>query len=186
TPPNKRTIRTPHPILPPLNRSNSPCQNRTPIAQVTTKAIPHTVIAPQQNAAIGVRFWQGELLRLSGGKMGWGVRMVRLLGGVALWCGLESLWSQSPLWWSPLAYTQSPQNLWFLQWGQFTGPSILTAGIVLVNGLWGEILWAKKQGLLKSRYWFLSLSLPLTIIFLGCCETKLNFKTIGFRKKYFS
>ena len=117
--------------------------------------------------AIGVRFWQGELLRLSGGKMGWGVRMVRLLGAIALWCGVESLWSMSPLWWSPLAYTQSPQNLWFLQWGQFTGPSLLTASIVLVNGLWGEILWAIKQGLIKSRSSFWVLSLPLVIIFLG-------------------
>ncbi len=114
--------------------------------------------------AIGVRWWQGALRRLSAGKMGWEFRIGRLLGAVALWCGLENWWSASPLWWSPLAYTQSPQNLWFLQWGQFAGPSTLTASIVLVNGLWGEILWAKRQGLMKSRSWFFYLSLPLGLI----------------------
>ncbi|WP_206740340.1 hypothetical protein, partial [Anaplasma marginale] len=34
-----------------------------------------------------------------------------ILFGVALWCGLEFLWSLGPLWWTSLSYTQSPHNL---------------------------------------------------------------------------
>lgn len=66
---------------------------------------------------------------------------LRLCWGTALWCALEHLWSSSILWWSPLAYTQSPGNLWLLQWGQLSGPTTITAALVLVNGLGAEILW---------------------------------------------
>ena len=31
--------------------------------------------------------------------------LIRVLIGVALWCGLETLWSYSPLWWSAIAIT---------------------------------------------------------------------------------
>ena len=41
--------------------------------------------------------------------------LLNILLGVALWCSLEILWSHTPLWWSPLAYTQSPYNLAILQ-----------------------------------------------------------------------
>ena len=34
----------------------------------------------------------------------------RLLVGVTLWCALEALWSQSPLWWPDLANSQSPHK----------------------------------------------------------------------------
>ena len=64
--------------------------------------------------------------------------IVRLLIGVALWCGLESLWSARPLWWSSLSYTQSPHNLPILHLGQLSGPSAVTAAIVAANGLIAE------------------------------------------------
>ncbi|TVQ42358.1 MAG: apolipoprotein N-acyltransferase [Gloeocapsa sp. DLM2.Bin57] len=64
--------------------------------------------------------------------------LTRLLGGVALWCALESVWSLTPLWWTTLAYTQSPTNLIILQLGQFSGTTTVTAAIVAVNGLLAE------------------------------------------------
>ena len=66
------------------------------------------------------------------------LNLVRLLIGVALWCGLESLWSAGPLWWSSLSYTQSPHNLPILHLGQLSGPMAVTAAIVAVNGLFAE------------------------------------------------
>ncbi len=64
--------------------------------------------------------------------------LARVLIGTALWCGLEALWSAGPLWWSSLSYTQSPHNLVILHLGQLSGPSVVTAAIVAVNGLIAE------------------------------------------------
>lgn len=69
---------------------------------------------------------------------------LRILIGTALWCGLESLWSSGALWWSTLAYTQSPQNLLILHLGQLSGTSTITAIIVAVNGLIAEA-WINHQ-----------------------------------------
>ncbi|QSJ18977.1 apolipoprotein N-acyltransferase [Nostoc sp. UHCC 0702] len=63
---------------------------------------------------------------------------LRILIGTALWCGLEALWSAGPLWWSSLAYTQSPHNLIILHLGQISGTSTITAAIVAINGLIAE------------------------------------------------
>jgi apolipoprotein N-acyltransferase len=63
---------------------------------------------------------------------------LRILIGTSLWCGLEALWSAGPLWWSTLAYTQSPQNLILLHLGQLSGTSTITAVLVAVNGLLAE------------------------------------------------
>ncbi|AFZ29609.1 Apolipoprotein N-acyltransferase [Gloeocapsa sp. PCC 7428] len=62
----------------------------------------------------------------------------RVLIGVALWCGLESLWSLGPLYWTSLSYTQSPHNLIILHLGQISGSLTVTAAIVAVNGLLAE------------------------------------------------
>lgn len=62
----------------------------------------------------------------------------RILIGVALWCGVEAIWSQSPLWWCTLAYTQSPSNLIILQWSKLSGTSTVVAAIVAVNALLAE------------------------------------------------
>jgi apolipoprotein N-acyltransferase len=68
----------------------------------------------------------------------------RVILGTAIWCGLESLWSAGPLWWSALAYTQSPHNLVILHLGQISGPNTVTAAIVAVNGLIAEA-WIKAK-----------------------------------------
>ena len=72
----------------------------------------------------------------------------RILVGVALWCGLEAVWSTGPLWWSGLSYTQSPHNLAILQWSQVSGPSTITGAIVAVNGLIAEAV-----GYGTFRFW---------------------------------
>lgn len=64
--------------------------------------------------------------------------LTRIIIGTALWCGLESLWSAGSLWWSSLAYTQSPHNLTILHLGQLSGDNTITAAIVLVNALIAE------------------------------------------------
>lgn len=63
---------------------------------------------------------------------------MRVLIGTALWCGLEAVWSNGSLWWSSLSYTQSPHNLLILHLGQISGPLMVTAAIVAVNGLIAE------------------------------------------------
>ncbi len=80
-----------------------------------------------------VSVWAICMVRLDRQKSG-----LRILIGTALWCGLEALWSAGPLWWSSLAYTQSPQNLIILHLGQLSGTTTITALIVAVNGLIAE------------------------------------------------
>ncbi|NEQ59800.1 MAG: apolipoprotein N-acyltransferase [Moorea sp. SIO4A1] len=63
---------------------------------------------------------------------------LRVLIGTGLWCGIETLRSMSPLYWSSLSYTQSPHNLIILHLGQLSGPITVTAAIVAVNGLIAE------------------------------------------------
>ncbi|MHC5674090.1 apolipoprotein N-acyltransferase [Nostoc sp.] len=82
---------------------------------------------------IFVAIWAAVMVRL-GGRKSW----LRVLIGTAVWCGLESLWSAGPLWWSSLAYTQSPHNLVILHLGQLSGPNTVTAAIAAVNGLIAE------------------------------------------------
>ncbi|CAD5978364.1 Apolipoprotein N-acyltransferase [Planktothrix tepida] len=64
--------------------------------------------------------------------------LTRVLIGTALWCGLESLWSSGALWWSSLSYTQSFGNLIILHLGQISGPTTVTAILLIVNGLIAE------------------------------------------------
>ncbi|MBD2564043.1 MULTISPECIES: apolipoprotein N-acyltransferase [Nostoc] len=80
-----------------------------------------------------VAIWAAVMVRIAGQKP-W----LRVLIGTAVWCGLESLWSAGPLWWSSLAYTQSPHNLVIVHLGQLSGPNTVTAAIVAVNGLIAE------------------------------------------------
>ncbi|MCS6960014.1 MAG: apolipoprotein N-acyltransferase [Pseudanabaenaceae cyanobacterium SKYGB_i_bin29] len=65
---------------------------------------------------------------------------LRLVVGVGLFCGLERLWSWSPLYWSALGFTQSPHNLLILQWGRWSGQQTITALLVFSNGLLAELL----------------------------------------------
>ncbi len=64
----------------------------------------------------------------------------RVLMGVTLWCGLETLWSYSPLHWTTFAFTQSPHNLPILQLLSLSGTTTVTAIIVAVNGLLAEAI----------------------------------------------
>lgn len=93
----------------------------------------------------------------------------RVLVGVALWCGLEALWSFSPLWWSSLSYTQSPNNLWILQLLKVSGSTTVTAIIVAFNGFLGEFIQAQfvqRQRLGSSRG-LLGIALSLLIVLHG-------------------
>lgn len=74
-----------------------------------------------------------------------GIVFFRVLLGTAFWCGLESLWSLTPLNWTSLSYTQSPGNLVILHLGQLSGPMTVTAVIVAFNGLLAEAWIAKEQ-----------------------------------------
>lgn len=88
-------------------------------------------------AAIGMT-WMALLIVLSRyrfARAGMASGSVRVLVGTALWCAVEWVWSNGPLYWTSLSYTQSPGNLWLLQLGQLSGPITLTASIVAVNGL---------------------------------------------------
>ena len=69
----------------------------------------------------------------------------RVMIGAALWCGLELIWSNGSLWWTSLSYTQSPLNLAILQLGKGSGPSTITAAIVIVNGLIAEAVLALRK-----------------------------------------
>ena len=67
---------------------------------------------------------------------------LRVAIATSLWCLLEAIWTSGPLWWSSLAYTQSPQNLVILHLGQISGYNTVTAVIVAVNCLLAEA-WMK-------------------------------------------
>nr|WP_239121358.1 apolipoprotein N-acyltransferase [Spirulina major] len=76
--------------------------------------------------------------------------LLRVLIGTSIWCVFETIWSYTPLWWSPLAYTQSPHNLIILHLGQISGTTAVTGAIVAVNGLLAEAL------ILKEKKWQLT------------------------------
>ena len=94
---------------------------------------------------IFVAIWAAVMVRLVGQKP-W----LRVLIGTAFWCGLESLWSAGPLWWSSLAYTQSPHNLVILHLGQLSGPNNVTVAIVAFNGLIAEAYINRQEAKISS------------------------------------
>ncbi|MEI2579071.1 apolipoprotein N-acyltransferase [Scytonema sp. PRP1] len=75
----------------------------------------------------------------------------RVLIGTTLWCSLESFWSQGPLWWSSLSYTQSPFNLSLLHLGQISGPLTVTAAIIAVNA-WIAEAWINRKTVTRPIY----------------------------------
>jgi apolipoprotein N-acyltransferase len=91
-----------------------------------------------------ITLWGSMCIALWGAGLRWMVRRWpqavrwRVLAATALWCLLETLRNYSPLDWSPLGLTQSPNNLWILHWARLSGPITLTALLVAVNGLWAE------------------------------------------------
>ncbi len=120
-----------------------------------------------------VSIWAAVMVRLNGQKP-W----LRILIGTAVWCGLESLWSAGPLWWSSLAYTQSPYNLVIVHLGQLSGPNTVTAAIVAVNGLIAEG-WMNRRDAERissvsfaplrfvNKYWVIATGLLITLHLIG-------------------
>lgn len=90
----------------------------------------------------------------------------QLLLGTTLWCSLEWVWSRSPLWWTSLAYTQSPGNLVILHLGQLSGPLTVVAALVSVNGLIAAALWRPRG---RRRYLSMAIGLTLGLHLLGLC-----------------
>jgi apolipoprotein N-acyltransferase len=88
----------------------------------------------------------------------------RITFGIALWCSLEWLWSQSPLWWTSFSYTQSPDNLVILHLGQLSGPLTVTAALVLVNGLIAEAFLSVNK---RGRYLAIAIGLLIGLHLLG-------------------
>lgn len=105
------------------------------------------------------------------------IKLTRILLGTALWCLVESLWSRGDLWWSSLALTQSPNNLYILQWSQFSGYIAVVAAIVAINGLFAEIAlaWRYKQ---KSTAATLAIAATFAIAFLYGVGAYLYFRPV--------
>jgi apolipoprotein N-acyltransferase len=91
---------------------------------------------------------------------------LRILLGTALWCGLEALWSSGALWWTALAYTQSPHNLLILHLGQLSGTTAITGAIVAVNGMLAEI-WMQQGERRKGWTYLLPIGLFLVLHLIG-------------------
>lgn len=93
-----------------------------------------------------ITLWGASGVALWGLALGWiarrwpQARLWRILAAVALWCLMETLRNYSPLDWSPLGLSQSPNNLWILAWARLSGPTALTAFLVAANGLWAEAM----------------------------------------------
>ncbi|WP_017300390.1 apolipoprotein N-acyltransferase [Nodosilinea nodulosa] len=98
-------------------------------------------IAIALSAWLFIVLWGSVCIAIWGGAMAWlarrwpGRRGWIALAGAALWCTLEALRNHSPLDWSPLSLTQSPNNLWILHLTRLSGPSAITAILVATNGL---------------------------------------------------
>jgi apolipoprotein N-acyltransferase len=122
-------------------------------------------------ASLGITFfcwvfitlWGAAIAALWAGGMSWLFRSVRsstrssvllsllrILIGTALWCGIETLWSQSILYWTSVSFTQSPHNLVILHLGQISGAQAVTAAIVSVNGSLAEA-WLQSQAQSKPQ-----------------------------------
>lgn len=69
----------------------------------------------------------------------------RVLVGTTGWCVLETLRSMTPLDWSSLALTQSPNNLWILQLARLSGQILVVVVLVGANGLLAEWLWGYRM-----------------------------------------
>jgi apolipoprotein N-acyltransferase len=89
--------------------------------------------------------------------------LLRILIGTALWCILETIWSWSPLEWTFLGYTQSPNNLWILHLGQLSGPMLVTGAIVAFNGLIAEA-WAARQ--IRHSLWQSNVLVGMSLVWL--------------------
>jgi apolipoprotein N-acyltransferase len=78
----------------------------------------------------------------------------KIIIACALFCALETCWSWTPLYWTALGYTQSPDDLLMLQISKLSGQQMVTATIVAVNGLLAEGLLSRDfRSYLKHLYY---------------------------------
>ncbi|MDX1977864.1 MAG: apolipoprotein N-acyltransferase [Pseudanabaenaceae cyanobacterium bins.68] len=86
--------------------------------------------------------WGMILVAIWAGGMAWWSPKLgiwqRICLGCAWFCLLETIWSHGSLYWTALGYTQSPENLGFLQISKLSGQQTVTAAIVALNGLIAE------------------------------------------------
>jgi apolipoprotein N-acyltransferase len=81
----------------------------------------------------------------------------KIICACALFSSLEVVWSWTPLYWTALGYTQSPDNLIILQISKLAGQQTVTAAIMAVNGLIGEAVLSK--GIARKMYIYTCLGL---------------------------
>ncbi len=91
--------------------------------------------------------------------------LLMVLIATACWSLLETLWMNTPLWWTGLAFTQSPSNLVILQLGKISGANTTTIAIIAVNGLLAEVIlsWDKLSSKLADKLFIFS---PLILFLL--------------------
>lgn len=90
--------------------------------------------------------------------------LITVLWGTSLWCAIEWLWSRGVLYWSAIAYSQSPHNLSILHLGQLSGPWAITAALVAVNGLLAEAWLHRKQSMSQRRSRSLAIAAILVLM----------------------
>ena len=117
------------------------------------------VVIWQWGMRLGARSWGLEDREI-------GFSLFRVLWGTALWCGVETLCSLTPLAWTSISYTQSPGNLAILHLGQLSGAMTVTAAIAAVNGLLAEA-WMSGQSENRDRNFRSLLTIAITF-FLTC------------------
>ena len=124
-----------------------------------------------------ITLWGAAIAALWAGGMNWlfqpfqstkpaASSLLRILVGTALWCGLETLWSQGFLYWTSLSFTQSPHNLAILHLGQLSGAQVVTAAIVSVNGAFAAV-WLDRKNKSRLTNYLLPLSYCLLLHGIG-------------------
>jgi apolipoprotein N-acyltransferase len=118
-----------------------------------------------------ITLWGAAIAGLWAGGMNWlfhpsrsiklpAPHLLRILVGTAIWCSLETLWSQGFLYWTSISFTQSPHNLAILHLGQLSGAQVVTAAIVSVNGAIAAA-WLSEQSDQKNKSRLTHYLLPL-------------------------
>ncbi|WP_088892021.1 apolipoprotein N-acyltransferase [Leptolyngbya ohadii] len=111
-----------------------------------------------------ITLWGGLLVGVWAGGLAWANQrglsaVTRIVLGTALWCGLETVWSWSPLEWTFLSFTQSPHDRWILHLGQLAGPMLVTGAIVAFNGFLAEGWLARESYPGRRAKWLWALGL---------------------------
>lgn len=94
----------------------------------------------------------------------------KIICACALFCSLEIVWSWTPLYWTALGYTQSPDNLIILQISKLAGQQTVTAAIVAINGLVAEAFLAKS----KKPYIYTALALLTAMLAYGSWSMQID------------